>query len=315
MFLKFLNEIMGVSPEASESDLERADRLVNYLQKILGYSLTGDVSEKAVFCLFGDGSNGKTTLLETVAFVIREYSTQVLIDTLMARKAGETNNSLADLADLRGARFVTTSEGEEGQRLAEAKVKYLSAGMGKIRTARKYENFIEFDATHKIFLDSNYKPVVSGQDAAIWSRLKSIPFTVTISDEQKDEELPKKLQKEAEGVLAWMVKGCLLWKKEGLGEPPEIQATGKDWQKQMDPLADWLEDECWLGDELWVNSTHLWNAYKKWTENNGERAFGRRRFGERLKVLGCKASRRGGSRSWGGIALKKDPQDPEQSDF
>jgi putative DNA primase/helicase len=317
MFLKFLGEIMGVTPEASESDLEGSDRLVDYLQKVMGYSLTGDVSEKAVFCLFGDGSNGKTTLLETVAFVIREYSTQVLIDTLMARKAGENNNTLADLADLRGARFVTTSEGEEGQRLAEAKVKYLSAGMGKIRTARKYENFIEFDATHKIFLDSNYKPVVSGQDAAIWNRLKAIPFTVTISDEQKDEELPKKLQKEGEGVLAWMVKGCLRWKAEGLGAPPEIQESSKTWKEDMDPLRDFIEDSCWLGDELWVRSAALWNAYKKWADNNGERPFGRRRFGERLKVLGCKSSRRDRARSWTGIALRDDPDDPqaEQTEF
>ena len=315
MFVKFLGEIMGISPEASESDLERADSLMNYLQKAIGYSLTGDVSEKAVFCLFGDGSNGKTTLLETVAFVIREYTSQILIDTLMTRKQGETNNSLADLADLRGARFVTTSEGEEGQRLAEAKVKYLSAGMGKIKTARKYENFVSFDATHKLFMDSNYKPVVQGQDAAIWNRLKSVPFTVTISEEQKDEELPDKLQKEGEGILAWMVAGCLRWRREGLGDPPEIQASGKDWKDAMDPLADFLEDECWLGEELWVASSNLWRAYKKWTENNGEHAFGRRRFGDRLKILGCKAGRRGGPRSWDGIALKKDPNDPEQSEF
>jgi len=314
LFLKFLGEIMGNSPEASESDLDRSDRLVDYLQTALGYSLTGDVSEKAVFCLFGDGSNGKTTLLETIAFVIREYTSQVLIDTLMIKKF-ESNNSLADLADLRGARFVTTSEGEEGQRLAEAKVKYLSAGMGKIRTARKYENFIEFQASHKIFMDSNYKPVVRGQDSAIWNRLKAIPFTVTISDEQKDEELHTKLQGEAEGILAWLVKGCLRWKKEGLGEPPEIQATSKDWREEMDPLKDWIEDECWLGDELWVTSSNLWNAYKKWTEANGEHPFGRRKFGDRLKVLGCTASRRGGPRSWSGIALKKDPNDPEQSEF
>jgi putative DNA primase/helicase len=315
LFMKFIGEIMGITPEASENDLERADRLVDYLQRAFGYSLTGDVSEKAVFCLFGDGSNGKTTLLETVAFVMREFSAQVLIDTLMMKTSGENNNSLADLADLRGARFVTTSEGEEGQRLAEAKLKYLSAGMGKIKTARKYENFISFEATHKLFMDSNYKPVVQGRDAAIWNRLKSIPFTVTISDEQKDEELPKKLQKEAEGILAWMVKGCLLWRGDGLGTPPEIEESSKSWRDAMDPLKDFLEDECWMGDELWVTSSNLWRAYKTWSDNNGEHAFGRRRFGDRLKVLGCKSSRRNGPRSWDGIALKKDPQDPEQTEF
>ena len=315
LFLKFLGEIMGLTPEASESDLERSDRLVDYLQTAFGYSLTGDVSEKAVFCLFGDGNNGKTTLLETIAFVLREYSAQVLIDTLMTRKQGETNNSLADLADLRGARFVTTSEGEEGQRLAEAKVKYLSSGMGQIKTARKYENFISFDASHKLFLDSNHKPLVLGKDSAIWNRLKAIPFTVTISKEDINKELLGDLEQEAEGILAWLVKGCLRWKKEGLGSPPEIEAVGQDWRAEMDELADWLEDETWLGEELFVKSSALWQSYRKWTEDNGGHPIGRRKFGERLKALGCKASRRGGPRCWDGIALKKDPNDPEQTDF
>ena len=319
LFLKFLNEIMGVVPEASESDLERADQLVKYLQKTFGYALTGDVSEKAVFCFFGGGNNGKSTLLEAVSSIIAEYSSQVLIDSLMSSKGfGETNNSSADLADLRGARLVTTSEGEEGQRLAESKVKYLSAGMGKIKTARKYENHIQFEATHKLFMDSNYKPVVRGVDNAIWNRLKAVPFTTTIPKDQIDEELPNKLKAEGEGILAWAVKGVLRWQKEGLDEPPEVAETGKGWREDMDPLKDFLEDLCWLGgEEMFCPSAKLWKAYTKWAENNGERPFGRRKFNDRLRALGCEPCVRGAGspKCWSGIGLKSQDEEPEQAEF
>ena len=147
---------MGVTENSGLGELERAERLVRYLQKTFGYAITGEVSEKAVFCFFGPTDAGKTTLLETIRYPLAEYSHQILIDSLMVRHNQETNNSMADLADLRGSRFVTTSEGEDGQRLAQAKLKYLSAGMGKIKTCRKYENPITFEATHKLFLDSNY---------------------------------------------------------------------------------------------------------------------------------------------------------------
>src|ERR1700693_3784585 len=114
----------------------------------------------------------------------------------------ENNNSQADLADLRGARFVVTSETEEGQRLAEGKLKRITQGMGKIKATRKYENPIEFPETHKLWIDANHRPVIRGTDAAIWNRLYTVPFTVTIPPEEIDRTLLSKLLQEAEGVLA-----------------------------------------------------------------------------------------------------------------
>ena len=183
-FIQFLHRIMDGGPHASDDSLARSNRLVGYLQKCFGYALTADVSEKAVFCFFGSGNNGKTTLLEIIRFVLAEYSTQVLIDSLMVHHSRESNASLADLADLRGARFVTTSEAEEGQRLAVGKLKYLTQGMGTIKTCRKYENPIHFPATHKLFLDANHKPVIRGAEKAVCNRLKLVPFTVIIPTEE-----------------------------------------------------------------------------------------------------------------------------------
>jgi putative DNA primase/helicase len=121
--MQFLEEVTGGGPDASEAQLERSGRLISYLQIALGYSLTGNTSEKAVFLLYGPRDNGKSTLLATFLKLLEEYSVLLQIDTLMIKPGGETNNSQADLADLRGARFVMTSETEEGQRLSEGKLK------------------------------------------------------------------------------------------------------------------------------------------------------------------------------------------------
>jgi putative DNA primase/helicase len=314
LFLEFLHRIMGAGPDASEADLERASRLVSYLQKCFGYSLTGDVSEKVVFCLFGAGNNGKTTLLEAIRFVLAEYSTQVLIDSLMRYHSRESNASLADLADLRGARFVTTSEAEEGQRLAVGKLKYLTQGMGKIKTCRKYENPIEFTATHKLFLDANHKPVIRGGEKAIWNRLKPIPFTVTIPDEEIDKGMLEKLKAEAVGILAWLVEGCRRWKSEGLGDTPEVAEASAAWQAESDRFAEFLEEECELEADAWIPVSDLWALYKSWCGMNHERAMPKTSFDERLESLGCKKGSRehGTVRAWVGIGLKSQSLIPRR---
>jgi len=162
LFLSFLGRIMGGHADASEPELDRADRMVEYLQRALGYSMTGTTEEKAVFVPFGTGNNGKTTLLSTFLQLLEEYAVLLQVDTLMVR--AESNNTQADLADLRGARFVMTSETEEGQRLAQGKLKRITQGMGKIKATRKYENPIEFPETHKLWMDTNSKPLIRAAD-------------------------------------------------------------------------------------------------------------------------------------------------------
>jgi len=315
-FLEFLNQIMGSTPDSSESALNNVDQLVDYLQKAFGYACTGDVSEKKIFALLGGGNNGKTTLLEAVRHVLSEYSTQILIDSLMSHRSRETNTSSADLADLFGARFATTSEGEHGQRLAEAKLKYLTAGMGAIKSCRKYENPIEFPATHKLFIDSNYKPNVRGTDTAIWERLKPIPFNVTIPKEQIDRNLLEKLKAEAEGVLAWLVEGCLKWQKEGLTSPDSVISAVTDWQQENDPLKDFVADCCFLDKDLLPDSwgfdkefkesicehdqsdlfcqqSVISESYSQWAKKTGEKfPLNRQDFTKRIEALGCKRSTR-----------------------
>ena len=314
LFLRSIHRMMGDGPDASDPERERSDRMVEYLQKAFGYALSGDVSEKIVFCFFGGGNNGKTTLLEIIRYVIWEYAAQVLIDSLMVRAHGETNNSMADLADLRGCRFVTTSEAEEGQRLNEGKLKYLSAGMGKIKTCRKYENPIEFLATHKLFMDANHKPIIRGTEQAVWNRLKTVVFSVTLPQDEIDKGLLDKLKAEAPGILTWMVTGFQKMMADGLGDPPEVAEAGEAWRDEMDPLKDFLADCCELAPECYCHVTQLRQAYERWANDNGERfPLSRTRFNDRLEKLGCTQTQHrfeGGhhpERAWKGIKLGAEP--------
>ncbi len=285
----FLDQIMGGGPEADEAGLERARRLTEYLQRALGYSLTGITSEKAVFVLFGDGNNGKSTLLTTFRSLVEEYATLLQVDTLMVRQ--ESNNSQADLADLRGARFAQTSETEEGQRLAQGKLKRITQGMGKIRGMRKYENPFDFDETHKLWMDTNSKPEINVDDRATLNRLHAIPFTVRIPDDQIDRELPNKLRQEAEGILAWAVEGARLWHESGLPKPPEVAAANEEWRKESDQLGRFIEERCVVADNLRTPASRLYSAYKGWAEDSGERVMPEKSFGTKMPSRGFSKDR------------------------
>lgn len=283
-----------------------------YLDEQVGVIHAGDpqwgatVRGVKVFCLFGQGDNGKTTLLEIFRYVLGDYATQILVDTLMTKRHAASNASLADLADLRGARFVTTTEADEGGRLAEAKLKYLT-GMGEIKTCRKYENPIKFPPTHKILMDANHRPIVRGTDKAIWGRLKPIPFTVSIPEQEQDKALLEKLKQEAPGILVWAAYGCLDWQREGLGDPPEVQDEVAHWKEENDPLGDFVEDCCVIRPDAIVKSAELWAEYLKWAEDARERhTLSRQKFADRLRALGCQDKRVKSTRSWHKIALRTD---------
>jgi P4 family phage/plasmid primase-like protien len=304
LFENFLGRIMGVSPEASEGELDRADRMVAYLQKAFGYAATGHVTEKAVFVFYGSGNNGKTTLLEVIAAALGEYAGRIQIETLTTRQ--EIDNTVnTDMADLFGKRFVASSECEDNRRLAVARLKHLS-GMGTLKARRLRENCFEWRPTHKLFLDTNFKPVIRGTEDATWDRLHCVPFSVTIPPAERDRALLEKLKAELPGVLAWIVRGALRWRAEGLERPPEVQEATDRYREESDPLAEFLEDRCQVDPQAWVASADLWRAYLAWAEGAGEKfTVSRRRFAEHLEARGFKSVlRREGAkvlRQWRGL--------------
>lgn len=160
VFLAFINRIMGGNQE-----------MIGFLQRSLGYSMTGDTSERAIFLAHGTGTNGKSTLLDLVRDLISDYASKIMIDSLAQSGNGASTTALADLADLRGARFASTSEGESGQGFGAVLKRITQGNNGAIKTSRKYENPIEFRESHKLWLDTNHLPSLPPGDDALWNRL------------------------------------------------------------------------------------------------------------------------------------------------
>jgi putative DNA primase/helicase len=292
-FMGFLERIMGGDAE-----------IIGYLQKAFGCAATGR-PEKALFVLHGEGNNGKTTLVERIREALgdREYAGEVNIDSLMAkpRESASSNAINSDLADLRGCRFVSSSEVEQGQRLSLSRVKYLT-GIGQIKARRLGQDWITFKPTYKLFLDCNHKPVITDPNDAIWNRVKCIPFNLTIPNNEIDTELPQKLRSELPGILRWIVEGAVRFQQEGLGDPPAaVQAATESYRKESDRLKDFLEDRCiladgdmevWRKEKCWILVSELYPNYTAWAEASGDKyPLSKSVFDERLQRLGRKQER------------------------
>jgi putative DNA primase/helicase len=276
-----------------------------FVRRLVGYCLTGSTQEHVLPFLYGIGSNGKSTFLNVVLALLGvDYAIKAPTDLLLAKK-NETHPT--ELADLFGKRFVACIEAEDGRRLAESLVKELTGG-DRIRARHMREDFWEFSATHKIWLAANHKPQVRGTDHGIWRRIKLIPFTVIIPDDQQDKELLNKLLAELPGILNWALAGCLEWQQAGLGEPPAVKAATADYRNEMDVLGDFIADRCIIGDDYGAGSAQLFEAYKAWAESAGERPVTQRRFGLQMVERGFRSDRytagpHKGRNYWRGIGI------------
>jgi putative DNA primase/helicase len=296
-FMAFLEKIMNGN-----------QALIAYLQRVLGYAITGTVGEKAVFCFYGDGDNGKTTLLETVRYIVGDYGGLVMIESLLKRNSSANSTAIADLAGLQGLRFVITSEANQHAALAEGQLKALTGG-GWIKGCKKYENPVEFPPTHKIFMDSNYRPSVTGRDHGIWSRLKVAPFDVQIREHEKIKDLMERLKvEEGPGILRWITDGCVVWREAGLMEPAEVTQSVAEWKSDSDPFEGFFESRCELSPAVKCPSADLTTAYEEYAKAEGI-PVEIRQFTDHLKRLGCIRYSNGTTRFWKGIRLKPDTTD------
>lgn len=272
-----------------EKVMDGKQELIGFLQRALGYSLTGSTRESALFVLWGDGSNGKSVLLDTAASLFGDYATTAASDALVAKN--RTGGPNPEIAMLRGARFVSASETASGARLDEAMIKQMTGG--DMVTARFLNaNYITFKPTSKIWLATNHKPEIRGTDWGIWRRIKLIPFGVKIPDEEQDRQLPEKLKAEWPGILAWAIRGCQDWIAGGLQEPDEVRLATKEYQSEMDPLQAFLDACCTCGIPLVkTKSMEIYESYKKWAEATGERALSMHKVGRHLIAKGFRRVR------------------------
>jgi putative DNA primase/helicase len=239
--------------------------LLAFLQRALGYSLTGSTREHALFFGHGGGGNGKGTTIETVTRLLGNYARTAPMEVFTyAPSAGDRHPT--ELAMLRGARFVTASETEAGRGWAESKIKTLTGG-DRITARFMRQDFFEYIPQFKLWLTGNHKPGLRTVDEAIRRRFHLIPFTVTIAKADQDQELPAKLEKEWPGILTWMVEGCEAWQREGLKTPATVVAATNAYLAGEDLLKRWFADHCELGGKRDAQFTAaLYANWKAWTE-------------------------------------------------
>jgi putative DNA primase/helicase len=211
-----------------------------------------------------------------------------------------------DIARLRGTRFVTTTEAEQGKRLSEPLIKQIT-GNDQMTARFLYGEFFNFIPTFKIFMATNHKPVIKGTDYGIWRRIRLIPFTTTISEEKQDRELADKLLNEAPGILNWLLEGAFRWKEERLKTPSAILNATDEYRGEMDVIGNFIKDCCVQGAGLSIKIRELFRAYQNWCEENNEHACSERFFGLRLKEMKLAQSRTAEARYWSGIALGAAP--------
>jgi len=287
-----------------EAFLERvlpSEELRTFVQRAAGYSATGDTSEQVMLINHGAGNNGKSTFQEALAAALGDYSMRAPTEMLMAKRAGGVPN---DVARLKGARFVAASETEEGRRLAESLVKDLT-GQDTISARFMRAEWFDFRPTHKLWLSTNHKPEIRGTDNAIWRRLRLVPWTVAIPPAERDRKLAEKLRNELPGILGWVTRGCIDWRREGLQAPAEVRKATAGYRSEMDVLGDFLADRCFRGERLQVGKDELYKAYQMWSEAAGERMETKRKFGMLLKERGIEDGRNSErtKRIWKGIGL------------
>jgi len=268
LWLQFLSDIFGGDPY-----------MLDYIQKCVGYSLTGSTSEQCAFFLFGTGRNGKSTFLEIARGILGDYATNIQPQTIMVNpKSGNAPSS--DIARLKGARLVTSVEPNEGMRLDEGLLKQLTGD--DVVTARKmFSEEFEFKPEFKLWMATNHKPLIRGTDTGIWRRIHLIPFEVQIPLDRVDKRLKYKLVKESEGILKWAVQGCIKWQNDGLTMPQKVLDAVREYQHEMDVISAFLEACCMTGEGE-TKASRLYAAYAKWAEENNEYLMSSTKFGTEL---------------------------------
>lgn len=280
-----------------------------FLARAMGLSASGRISEEKLFMLIGPGRTGKTTFLEACKAALDGYAATADFGTFLRGHA--VDKPRADLARLRGARLVTAAEADNGAALDEATIKLITGG-DTIAARHLFKSSFEFRPSFKIWLCSNQAPRVSDRDDAIWRRIVRIPFAHIVPAAKADPAVKETLcDPEIAGpaILAWIVRGCLAWQREGLGSCPAVDQATEEYRAEMDSLQGFIDECCVLAPGAWVPAKDLRQAYEDWARENGV-AWGvqGREWGERLRDIGGEPGkvRRVGDktvRGWQGIGL------------
>jgi putative DNA primase/helicase len=286
-FMQFLLELF-----ADREDVERAE-LIHSLQRAAGYSLLGTGDEQCFFLLHGDGSNGKTRLLEALGGVMGDYAVSTSFDTFLSKAADRSAmDPRSGLARLAGSRFVWASESEEGKRFGEALIKAVTGGE-KLTVAKVFQEEFEYQPGFKLWLATNHEPHIRGTDLGIWRRIRRFDFNAVVPEEKKDLQLGEKLKAEYTGILNWMLEGLMLYLNDkpvgGLQTPIEAVAAVAKYKAEQNILNRFLDSTCERCDGTdprnVVVAGPFYQAYKRWAACSNEWCMSETMFGREMKKI------------------------------
>jgi len=298
-WLDFLDIIMDGNSE-----------MVNFLQRAIGYSITGNTGERCVFILHGNGRNGKSTFSENIAYLLNDYAMNTPSDSLLQKKFGDGIPS--DIARLQGARFVYASETSYNSSINEARIKALAGDKDTITVRYLHKEWFSFIPNFKLWLHTNHKPNITGTDEAIWDRIRLIPFTVRIPDDKVKyrEDIDKVFKEERSGILSWAIEGCRKWQEEGLKSPLVVSKATGEYRDESDPVKEFIEEMCNVDPNSTVTKSDLYKAYEKYCFANGDGVdLKNKDFNKLIKNRGFDTDREStGERRtiWKGIGLNKE---------
>lgn len=288
---RFLERIFRSHPE-----------LIPYMQRLAGWWLTGLSDPAMLAVLWGNGRNGKSTLIEAIQTAMGEYAGKTPSGFLTLRD----NVDQAALAGLKGKRFVVAVESGEDGRLNEERVKAVTGG-DEITARKLYQDYFTFKPTHKLAMQTNHKPTIRGRDDGIWRRVKLIPFVEKIEKAEEDPTLKLKLSEEAPGILAWAVRGAVALHANGydFDEPELVSAATKEYKSENDVIGDFITECCDVAAGASVEAGMLYIRYTEWAEENGERKVSKKKLGMALADRGfvSVAVGRNKLRHWQGLTL------------
>ena len=289
IFEKFMNDIFADDAET-----------IAFMKRYLGYSLTGNTNEQVFVLLEGSGANGKGTLIDTVMDVMGDYAKVTDPETIVQKKYERSSTN--DLAALKGARFVTTSENEANQVLDEGRIKRIT-GQDKISCRFLYREYFEYIPEYNLALLTNHDIIIKAQDYSIWRRILKVHFSVTFEKDKMDMNLRDKLLSEKEGILRWLVDGAKEWYSTGLNVPESVKLATSEYKEELDTVGDFVELFCIKGDEYKVSSGDLYTMYKSWCKVSDIYPKATRGFARELSDRNFKSIKSNGIRYKLGIDL------------
>lgn len=293
-WVRFLTEITGDDPD-----------LVGYLQRFCGYCLTGSMTEQVFVFLHGQGANGKSVFLQVLTTILGSYATTAPLETFMAAHG---DRHPTDLAGLRGARMVTVPETETGRAWAESRIKIITGG-DPIKARFMHRDFFEFRPTFKLIIAGNHRPHLTGVGEAMRRRLHLVPFSVTIPPEQRDKTLTDTLLAERDGILGWILQGCLDWQRIGLAPPATVLEAARQYFDDEDLVGQWIAEQCVTGPEHRASSAELYTSWSAFAERYGIDKGTAKSLAEALQQKGYMRIRTQATRGWQGIAVKRHSRD------